>query len=267
MNTRIFEIKTIKSVVVKNLFEVVKQYIKETNLKITNDGIRISSIDSSNNSFTFVNLYANKFESYICNKDMVIGLDMVTLYKTIKTSSRKDIITLYMNTNDEENFCVELLDPAIGKRKTIKIPILILDEQEKLFIKEMDYELTINISTSQFQQIIKDIHILEGKIVELKSVDKQMIISCVDGIAQFSTTMNEIDNVEDSNVIKFANNSEESSNEIIQGKFKLNYLLNFIKASHLCENMNIRLSNDKPVVLEYYIADLGVLQLLLVPFV
>ena len=32
MSERIFEIKTLKSVIIKNLFEVIKPYIKETNI-------------------------------------------------------------------------------------------------------------------------------------------------------------------------------------------------------------------------------------------
>ena len=37
MSERIFEIKTLKSVIVKNLFEVIKPYIKETNILINKD--------------------------------------------------------------------------------------------------------------------------------------------------------------------------------------------------------------------------------------
>jgi hypothetical protein len=43
--------------------------------------------------------------------------------------------------------------------------------------------------------------------------------------------------------------------------------MNFIKASHLCENMNILLTNDKPLILEYYVADLGVMRFLLMSYV
>jgi hypothetical protein len=66
-------------------------------------------------------------------------------------------------------------------------------------------------------------------------------------------------NGEDIRSVKFS----KSSDNIVQGKFKLSYLMNFIKASHLCESMNLLLTNDQPLVLEYFVADLGVLRLLL----
>ena len=260
---RVIEIKTIKSIVIKNLFEVVKQYIKETNIIINKDGMKLSSIDTSKNSFTFVKLLSEQFASYKCDKEVVIGLNIVVLFKVLKTVNRREIITMYMNEDEEENFYVEIFDPSIKKRKVYKIPVLVLDNDKDINIQEMSFDYIINISTSQFQQIIKDIHTIEGKIVDIKSVGKQLIISCDDGIVDFTTTINELDDENDpKNSIKFTTDSDK----IVQGKFKLNYLLDFIKASQLCENMNILLTNDKPLILEYFVADLGSLRLLLIPY-
>jgi proliferating cell nuclear antigen len=159
----------------------------------------------------------------------------------------------------------------MGKVKDYKIPLLALDDKIAN-IQSMEFDYIINIPSLQFQQIIKDIHLLDGKIVEIKSIGKQIIFNCADGIAEFKTSISEVDekvnqdqkallqqNGEDIKCIKF----QKSNEKIVQGRFKLNYLMNFIKASHLCENMNILLTNDKPLVLEYFIADLGILRCLL----
>ena len=55
----------------------------------------------------------------------------------------------------------------------------------------------------------------------------------------------------------------KSSNNIVQGNFKMSYLMSFIKASHLCENMNLFLTNDQPLILEYFVADLGKINFIL----
>jgi hypothetical protein len=57
--------------------------------------------------------------------------------------------------------------------------------------------------------------------------------------------------------------TSEYSNKIVQGRYNLSYLMYFIKASHLCDNLNILLSNDKPLILEYAVADLGIMRFLL----
>lgn len=272
MKERVFEIKTGKSIIIKNVIEIIKPYIKETNIMINNDGIKISTLDSSKVSLTFIKLDAKKFESYKCDKPMIIGIDTTTLFKTIKSANRRETITFYMNKDDEDKLGIELADPFMGKVKDYKIPLLAL-EDKVINISEMSFDYVINMPSVQFQQIIKDIHLLEGKIVEIKSIGKQLVFSCDDGVAEFKTAISEIDdnlnkdqkallqqNGEDIRSVKF----EKTNDKIVQGRFKLSYLMNFIKASHLCENMNILLTNDKPLILEYFVADLGIIRFLTV---
>jgi proliferating cell nuclear antigen len=272
MTERIFEIKTLKSVIIKNLFEVIKPYIKETNILINKDCIKISTLDVSKVSLTYIKLDANKFESYKCEKPVILGIDTNTFFKTIKSANRRETITLYMNKDEEDKLGIELADPFMGKVKDYKIPLLSLDDKV-INVSDIMFDYVINMPSVQFQQIIKDIQLLEGKVVEIKSIGKQLIFSCDDGLADFKTAISEIDdklnkdqktllqqNGEDIRSIKF----EKTNDKIVQGKFKLSHLMNFIKASHLCENMNILLTNDKPLILEYFVADLGILRFLLV---
>lgn len=272
MTERVFEIKTLKSVIIKNLFEVIKPYIKETNILINKDCIKISTLDVSKVSLTYVKLDANKFESYKCDKPVILGIDTNTFFKTIKSANRRETITLYMNKDEEDKLGIELADPFMGKIKDYKIPLLSLDDKV-INVSDIIFDYVINMPSVQFQQIIKDIQLLEGKVVEIKSIGKQLIFSCDDGLADFKTAISEIDdklnkdqktllqqNGEDIRSIKF----EKTNDKIVQGKFKLSHLMNFIKASHLCENMNILLTNDKPLILEYFVADLGILRFLLV---
>lgn len=268
MSERIFEIKTLKSIIIKSVFETIKPYIKETNIMINKDGIKISTLDNSKVSLTYIKLDAKKFESYYCEKPVIIGIDTTVFFKTIKSANRRETITFYMNKDDEDKLGIELADPFMGKVKDYKIPLLAL-EDKVINMSDMSFDYVINMPSVQFQQIIKDIHLLEGKIVEMKSIGKQLIFACEDGLAEFKTAISEIDdnlnkdqkeilqqNGEDIRSVKF----EKSNDKIVQGRFKLSYLMNFIKASHLCENMNILLSNDKPLILEYFVADLGIMR-------
>jgi proliferating cell nuclear antigen len=268
---RILEISTLKSIIIKSLFEVIKPYIKETNILINNEGLKISTMDTSKVSLTYIKLKSEKFEKYYCEKPIIIGIDTCILFKVIKYCNRRETITFYMTESEPDKLGIELSDPFMGKIKDYKIPLLALDDKIAN-IQSMEFDYIINIPSLQFQQIIKDIHLLDGKIVEIKSIGKQIIFNCSDGIAEFKTSISEVDekvnkdqkallqqNGEDIKCIKF----QKSNERIVQGRFKLNYLMNFIKASHLCENMNILLTNDKPLVLEYFIADLGILRCLL----
>lgn len=275
MSNRIVEISTLKSIIIKSLFEVIKPYIKETNILINSEGLKISTMDMSKVSLTYIKLKAEKFEKFSCKNPIIIGIDTSVLFKVIKYCNRRETITFYVDKNEPDKLGIELSDPYMGKVKDYKIPLLALDDKIEN-ISPMEFDYIINMPTVQFQQIIKDIHLLEGKVVEIKSLGKQIIFNCTDGIADFKTSICEVDdklnkdqktllqqNGEDLKSVKFQKSNE---NVIVQGKFKMSYLMNFIKASHLCENMNILLTNDKPLILEYFIADLGVLRMLLSNF-
>lgn len=267
---RVFSIKSSKAVIIKQLLEIIKPYIKECNLMITPEGIKISTLDISKTSVTYVKLNANKFEHYHCTQNIIIGIDTTIFFKAIKNANRRETITFYMDNNDRDKLCIELADPFMGKVKDYKLNLLELDD--KIFkVEDIEFSSIINIPSVQFQQIIKDIHLLDGKIVEIKSIDRQLIFTSVDGNAEFRTSISEIDdtlnkdhktllqqNGEDLRSVRFAKNT----NNIVQGKFKMSTLLLFIKASHLCDNMNLLIANDKPLVLEYFVADLGILRLL-----
>lgn len=265
MKERIFEIKTLKALLIKSVVEIIKPYIKETNILINKDGIKICTLDTSKVSLTHIKLEAPKFEFYHCEKPVIIGVDTTTLFKTIKSANRRETITFYMNKDEEDKMGIELADPFMGKVKDYKIPLLAL-EDKIINISDMQFDYVINMPSTQFQQIIKDIHLLEGKVVDIKSIGKQLIFSCDDGLADFRTVISEIDeNLNKDQKELLAQNGEEivsvkfekSNDQIVQGKFKLSYLMNFIKASHLCENMNLLLTNDKPLILEYFVGDLG----------
>lgn len=268
---RVFELKTLKAVILKSIFEIIKPFIKETNILINQDGLKISTMDTAKVSLTYIKLHSKKFESYFCEKPVIIGIDTNTFFKSIKSANRRDTITLYMNKGEEDKLGIELSDPFMGKVKDYKIPLLSLDDKV-INITDIEYEYVINMPSGQFQQIIKDIQLLEGKVVEIKSISKQLIFSCLDGLAEFNTSISEIDdnlnkdqkvllqqNGEDIRSIKF----QKTNDKIVQGKFKLYNLMNFIKASHLCDNMNIYLTNDKPLILEYPAAELGTIRFLL----
>ena len=274
MSERVFEIKSGKAIIIKSLIECIKPYIKETNMLINSEGIKISTMDSSKSSLTYIKLDAKKFESFYCETPKIIGINTDTFFKTIKSANRRDTITFYMDKNNEDKFGIELADLYVGKIKDYKMDILAL-EDKVYSVPKLKFDYVINMPSLQFQQIIKDINLLDGSIIEIKSIGKQLVFSCNDGVvSDFNTTISDIDenlnsdqkailkqNGEDIRSVKF----ERSTKTIVQGRFKLNQLMNFIKASHLCENMNLLIKNDDPLILEYFIADIGILRFVLLP--
>jgi proliferating cell nuclear antigen len=270
---KLFEIRTLKSGIIKILIECIKPYIKETNILITKEGLKISTLDSSKCSLTHIKLVAEKFEYFYCEKPIIIGVDITNLYRLIKSVNIRETICLYVSKDNTDKLGVVLEDSFKGKVKKYQLNLLEIEEGI-INIPELSFDYIINIPSQDFQQIIKDVDLLESKNIEIKSVGKQLIFSSNDGIAEFETVITELNenkeqkallsqNGEDIKTVTF----EKSNNGVVQGRFKLYFLMYFIKATNLCQNINIYLKNDKPLVLEYFVADLGKCYFLLSPLV
>lgn len=251
--------------------EIIRPYIKQCLIAITKEGLKIVKRDDCKVCITYINLNAKNFESFVCEKPVVLGIDIILLYKILKPISRTETVMLYM-LNDSDELKVDLYDSLKGQKKSYVLPTLELDEKISN-IKEMEVDYVVGLQTLQFSSIIKDIDLLEGKTVEIKSVGNQLEFKCDDcmGGVKYQLVLNEIKeeldmdqktakaNGEDLKTIKFS----KSNDSIYQGYFSLNYMMFFIKTTHLCESMNILLKNDRPLVLEFFIADLGVMRVLL----
>jgi proliferating cell nuclear antigen len=56
---------------------------------------------------------------------------------------------------------------------------------------------------------------------------------------------------------------KQDSSKIIQGEFSLKNLGYFIKCTNLCQQIEMYLENDLPLVIKYNVASLGSIQLCL----
>jgi proliferating cell nuclear antigen len=54
-------------------------------------------------------------------------------------------------------------------------------------------------------------------------------------------------------------------NSPVQATFSLKYLMNFTKATSLCDMVNLSISNELPIVVEYKVSDLGYIRYFLAP--
>lgn len=257
-NGKSFYITSVKSIVIKHLLETIKPFIKETNFLFSPKGIRFCTKDKSESFITQVELNSESFEYYHCKKDYIIGLDTVLFFKAIKSTAKDDTITFYMNEDDELHLHIELRNSIQGKTKTQTLQLINLNNRIPR-VQEMEYDYICSLSTTEFQTIVKDFHLIDTVDIEISFIEKQLTFKSLDGASELVFLLEENENTK--SLVKF----EKKSLHIVQGIFNNSHLLNFIKASHLCYKMKIMMKNDVPLVLEYYIADLGVLQFSLFP--
>ena len=250
----VFEIKTIQSSIIKTLVEALKEILNDTVLEINKDCIKIVTMDNSHIILVHLKLYADKFEYYHCSKPISIGINMLNLYKIIKTINNNDVLTLFIYEDDLNHLGIKIENADKNTRTTYKINLLDLDN-EKYDIPEVKFNSVITLPSNDFQKITRDMNNIADQ-VEIKNINNEFILTCNGEFCSQETILSDNENI---------NITNEKKNEIIQGNYNLKYLVLFTKCTNLSNNVELYLKNDYPLIIKYTVASLGEIKLCLSP--
>ena len=259
----VLEIKTVQIAPFRTLMTALKDILLETNISFQPDGIKIINMDKSHTILAHLHLDASKFEYYSCNfPKIIIGVNMFHLFKLINTIDNDDTLTIYIEKQHYSDGVVDYLGLKFenGDIKQCKIQKLRLiePESEELAIPEnISFSCVINMPSSDFQKIIRDLANISEKL-EIKSVGEELIFKC---LGQFAKA--EIRRIETSGNMQFL--QKQNTSKIIQGEFSLKNLVYFIKCTNLCNQIEIYLENNLPLIVKYNVASLGEIKLCLAP--
>jgi proliferating cell nuclear antigen len=254
----VLTIQTVQIAPFRTLMTALKDILLETNITFEADGLRIINMDKSHTILAHLHLASQNFEFYECKKDkIIIGVNMFHLFKLINTIENDETLTIYIENSDYADGIVSHLslkyeNGEIKQCKTQKLR-LIEPEPEELQYPEVTFPSIINLPSSDFQKIIRDLSCISDEL-EIKSVGNELIFRCS---GQFASA--EIHRAESDGSMSFV--QKQDSSKIIQGQFSLKNLGYFIKCTNLCPQIEIYLENDLPLVVKYNVASLGAIKL------
>ena len=255
----VLTIKTVQISPFRTLMTALKDILLETNITFEPDGMRIINMDKSHTVLVHLFLAAQNFEFYECKKDkIIIGVNMFHLFKLINTIENEETLTIYIENSEYVDGIVSYLslkyeNGEIKQCKTQKLR-LIEPDPEELQYPDVTFSSIINLPSTDFQKIIRDLTCISEKL-EIKSVGNELIFKFS---GQFASA--EIHRAE-SDGMSFT--LKQDSSKIIQGEFSLKNLGYFIKCTNLCQQIEMYLENDLPLVIKYNVASLGSIQLCL----
>lgn len=256
----VLEIKTVQIAPFRTLMTALKDILLETNITFQQDGIRIVNMDKSHTILADLHLEAEKFEHYFCKfPKILIGVNMFHLFKLINSIDNDDTLTIYIQEDHYHDGIVEYLGLKFenGDIKQCKTQLLRLiePEPEELEVPPVKFSSIINLPSSDFQKIIRDLSSLSDRL-EIKCVGDELIFSLVGPFASVQIRRSECDG-------NMEYIQEQDTHKIIQGEFALKYLSYFIKCTNLCNSIELMLENDLPLVVKYDVASLGSIKLCL----
>lgn len=258
-NGNLFEIKTVQSGAFRTLIEALKEILTEANLEFDSQGIKIMAVDETHTVLVYLRLHADRFENYYCPAKHVLGVNMIYLFKLIKTMGNSDSLTLYLPASNPNKLGIRMENSE--KSTTTNYFLKLFDtDVEDIQIPALNFTSIIHMPSADLQKICRDMNALGEKLdVEITSSSTDLIFRCMGDFAEQETVISE--NSSNMKVHK----ASGATNEIVQGIFQLKHLVLFTKCTSLCPSIELYLKNDFPIILRYTVANLGEIKLVLAP--
>jgi len=211
------------------------------------------TMDNARVALVYVRLLKDNFEEFYCEHKTICGINMIYLFKLLKTTSNNDVLTLFIrkdNTN-ELGIRIENKDKNTVTESFLKM----LDiSEEKLDIPDIQYDSVISMPSVDLQKYCRDLSVISNQVVIASTENKFILESNGD----FASQKIYIGEAQNGLIIS-------KKNQNVSESFDLKYLNSFTKSTNLCSTVEIFLKKDYPLVIEYNVANLGKLQYCLAP--
>jgi len=220
--------------------KALSDIVKEVNFEFTEEGIRVQAMDPVHVAIVLLVLSSEGFDSYECSQNTTIGLKLKDVLDALKCASNDD--PMYIEYNDDTP---KILFKFEGKGQISEFSINIIDlEEEGLSIPDMEYAAKIDMESSRFQRICKDLKVW-GELVQITALKSGVVVLQTNGENGSAKIKLPGEDGADEEGVKI-----EVSDEV-EGSFGVNYLNYFTKATPLSERVEIGLSNGIPLSVTY----------------
>jgi proliferating cell nuclear antigen len=223
-------------------------------------GVIIKEINKTGTILVYTKLDADKFDSYTYNynkKKLTLGLNLNNLLKCLKCMSHFDTMVWQVDSEDINKLVIILESTERKEKKIFKLNLMDLEE-EKYEVEPIDFPYSITLPSQDFHKYCKDMASATDKI-ELMCTNNKVIFSGNGELGQVEFEVGETNGG-----LSIETNSN-CSDEIVQGLFELRFLIIFTKCTNLCSTVTLYLKNDYPLIVQYNIAALGSIKLVLSP--
>ncbi len=218
------------------VFTSLDELCDSANIIFGEDGITISSMDSSHVCLVAVKFAKEYFHEYVVDSTITVGIKVSNLVRVLKCVEGS---VLFECSEDE------LLVMTQNDRYVMKTVDL---DTEEMDIPDLDVEVEITADSSVIQKYIKNIASF-GDTVQFMTVDDELIMK----------TSGDIGTVE------LRVDQPVKIHGALSASFASRYLMTFLKAANISKQIRINLHSELPVMFSYEFAENSFIKFYLAP--
>jgi proliferating cell nuclear antigen len=180
------------------------------------------------------------------------------LARILKCAGNDDRITLRA---EEDGNVIQLTFEAPNNAQSSEFELNMMEiETEHLTIPATEYKCSVEMSSNEFQRIMRDMGTLGGDTITV-AVSKEGVRFSVKGEVGTGSILRKPNVVEG----KPAESTIIEVDEPVELAFAVRYLNQFTKATPLSETVKLNLSEQVPLLVQYRVEDMGSISYYLAP--
>jgi len=218
------------------VFTSLDDLCDSVNIIFGDDGISISSMDSSHVCLVAVKFAKEYFEEYIINSTIAIGIKINNLVRVLKCVEG----SVLFECSDDEFFVMTQNDKYALKTMDL--------DSDEMDIPEMDVEVEIAADSAVIQKYIKNIASF-GDTIKFETNNDELVMK----------TSGDIGTVE------LRVDQPITIHGPMSASFASRYLVTFMKAANISKKIRVNLHSELPVMFEYEFAEKSFIKFYLAP--
>ena len=225
-----------------------------------------------------VELRADGFEEYRCDRPMSIGMAITSLTKVLRSANNNDILNMRKADNADS---LHLMFEGVSSDRIGEFDLKLMDiDTEHLGIPDTEYDAVVKLSSNEFARICRDLSNV-GESVKITITKEGVTFSTEGEIGDARMTLkqgsgssarqdDEVDPLDDEDGERLSKKRKASSTagsssavasavvpveiqleKAVALTFSVQYLVNFTKAAPLASAVTLHMADKVPLLVEF----------------
>lgn len=139
----------------EKVVDAIKDLVQDCNFDCNDSGIALQAMDNSHVALVSMMLKAEGFSPYRCDRNIALGVNLVSLTKVLRAAQNDDILTLKAEDAPDS---LNLVFESSSNDRISEYDLKLMDiDQEHLGIPETEYASTISMPSAEFRRICTDL--------------------------------------------------------------------------------------------------------------
>jgi len=233
----------------KQIVDALATLLTEANFLIKKDGIFLIQYDSSRAAMVDLFLPSNIFQEYNCKGENEVSIGLDELAKVSKRIAGDDRLEFTLDKS-QNRFEIRMIGLA---ERTFKIQLLTPPEEKTQKITP-SFEIRAELFSDAFKQAVKDIGVVSNHL-KITATKESLGFGGIGDVGEAEVSLK----LGDDSLLYDLEVKQEAT-----AMYALSYLSEIAKAIS-SDNLTLRMTGNKPVMLEFPIAEGGIIKFLLAP--